>query len=648
VGALPPAADGAGAASAELERAQALVAAAAIRVLNGWRDRGVALEFPSLGMTNDRVASLCRLKMWKGGGKKATRPSGGDAGGGLVSAAQCRYTCSVARALAGMSRGSVDADSLAADILRQLHCTGAEEEGKQSCDSVAAVAPNFQADGMGFILVDLERVDDSDGGAATSPVANDLPAPSDDGSRKILTVTSVPSRISFEMPDVHALYAKYQHMIHGDADPYATENEEEDDGGNAYGEEDEETDSGDSNGMDLVEEKEATERRNSGPRPAHMKSPARATDHVMQQQRRKKIKEERIKKSKSAFFRFLCDPPFPPVGGGTEDATAAGRKKKRCEGSGTGRMEARQEGSRCNGGREELSGWGSAAQLSKDNEGYDVHIPYGSYHQQYRLGGTLVAVGVVDILPRCLSSVYAFYDPVLSRVLNLGKYTALREIEWVRRASVYRPDLKYYYLGYYIHSCPKMRYKADFRPSSLRCPVTGTWVLFECADPRIEAAAPHHHACLVADSVVAPEVAGPGVNGGSGDREEKGLDQSPRKEGKGPMKKFRKDGKAGAGRESKEGYFSDAAASTSPQKNLSSDGFSCEGESRDGIDAELKQTLISNAAENLRLDIGYDMDEFIRLSMLNLQGKRIVKPIVKEFIDSVGIDVAERCVLKLS
>jgi arginine-tRNA-protein transferase len=84
----------------------------------------------------------------------------------------------------------------------------------------------------------------------------------------------------------------------------------------------------------------------------------------------------------------------------------------------------------------------------------DYDVPYGTYHQQYRLStsrdgfdGPLIAVGVTDILPHCLSSVYSFYDPILSSKLELGKYTALREIEWVRRASRLRPDLHYYYLG---------------------------------------------------------------------------------------------------------------------------------------------------------------------------------------------------------
>jgi arginine-tRNA-protein transferase len=39
---------------------------------------------------------------------------------------------------------------------------------------------------------------------------------------------------------------------------------------------------------------------------------------------------------------------------------------------------------------------------------------YGSFHQQYILDGKIIAVGVVDVLPHCLSSVYLFYDPGIS------------------------------------------------------------------------------------------------------------------------------------------------------------------------------------------------------------------------------------------
>lgn len=102
-------------------------------------------------------------------------------------------------------------------------------------------------------------------------------------------------------------------------------------------------------------------------------------------------------------------------------------------------------------------------------------LPCGAYHQYYRIGGRLVAVGVIDILPRCLSSVYCFYDPAY-RALSPGKFVAMCEIEWIQKARLKRPDLTYYYLGFYIQSCPKMRYKGDYRPSEILCPETYKWV----------------------------------------------------------------------------------------------------------------------------------------------------------------------------
>lgn len=46
--------------------------------------------------------------------------------------------------------------------------------------------------------------------------------------------------------------------------------------------------------------------------------------------------------------------------------------------------------------------------------------------------GRLIAVGVVDILPRCLSAVYLFWEPD-ARSLAPGKLTALSELDWVRK-----------------------------------------------------------------------------------------------------------------------------------------------------------------------------------------------------------------------
>ncbi|XP_014495816.1 arginyl-tRNA--protein transferase 1 [Vigna radiata var. radiata] len=110
---------------------------------------------------------------------------------------------------------------------------------------------------------------------------------------------------------------------------------------------------------------------------------------------------------------------------------------------------------------------------------------FGSFHQQYLIDGQLVAVGVIDILPKCLSSKYLFWDPDFA-FLSLGKYSAFQEIGWVKENQVYCPSLQYYYLGYYIHSCSKMRYKAAYRPSELLCPLRYQWVPFDVARPLLD------------------------------------------------------------------------------------------------------------------------------------------------------------------
>ncbi|XP_076647873.1 arginyltransferase 1 isoform X1 [Halictus rubicundus] len=99
---------------------------------------------------------------------------------------------------------------------------------------------------------------------------------------------------------------------------------------------------------------------------------------------------------------------------------------------------------------------------------------YGAFHEQYWLDNELIAVGVIDILPFCVSSVYFFYDPAYS-FLSLGTLSSLREVYLTRQLNKSAKDLQYYYMGFYIHSCPKMRYKARMKPSKLLCPETYEW-----------------------------------------------------------------------------------------------------------------------------------------------------------------------------
>jgi arginine-tRNA-protein transferase len=104
-----------------------------------------------------------------------------------------------------------------------------------------------------------------------------------------------------------------------------------------------------------------------------------------------------------------------------------------------------------------------------ENMTCDEFLGYGSYHVEYRLDGKLIMVAVIDMLPKCLSSVYLYYDPDMSSI-SPGVYSSLSEILYVRSLSTVLPECKYYYLGYYIHDVQKMEYKGQYQPSQLLCP----------------------------------------------------------------------------------------------------------------------------------------------------------------------------------
>lgn len=101
---------------------------------------------------------------------------------------------------------------------------------------------------------------------------------------------------------------------------------------------------------------------------------------------------------------------------------------------------------------------------------------YGSYHIHHRIDDRLIAVNVWDITENTLSSVYTFYDPEFS-FLSLGHVTAVREIEYMRKIRQnYNKNMRYYYMGYYVHNCKKSMYKEHMHPQNLLCPITYTFV----------------------------------------------------------------------------------------------------------------------------------------------------------------------------
>ncbi|KAI0091932.1 arginine-tRNA-protein transferase [Irpex rosettiformis] len=116
------------------------------------------------------------------------------------------------------------------------------------------------------------------------------------------------------------------------------------------------------------------------------------------------------------------------------------------------------------------------------------HLPhtYGSYHQLYRIDGELIAMAVLDILPNCVSSVYFMYDSKWER-FSLGKLSALREVSLAK--EIHKAGAKtmgWLYMGFYIYSCPKMRYKGEYSPSYLADPEDYSWHPLEECVPLLE------------------------------------------------------------------------------------------------------------------------------------------------------------------
>jgi arginine-tRNA-protein transferase len=93
----------------------------------------------------------------------------------------------------------------------------------------------------------------------------------------------------------------------------------------------------------------------------------------------------------------------------------------------------------------------------------------GSFHQCYRLDGRLIAMAVLDLLPRCVSGVYFVYHSDFEQ-WSFGKISAMREA-----ALALEADYEYYYMGYYIHSCAKMLYKNDYKPQTVLDLESLTW-----------------------------------------------------------------------------------------------------------------------------------------------------------------------------
>ncbi|KAI3403755.2 ATE1 [Candida oxycetoniae] len=80
----------------------------------------------------------------------------------------------------------------------------------------------------------------------------------------------------------------------------------------------------------------------------------------------------------------------------------------------------------------------------------------GPTHECYYLHGKLIAISVLDFLPSGISSIYFIWDPDYA-YLSLGTISGIKEIQMCNEL-----EYDWYYLGYYVEDCPKMKYKDQF------------------------------------------------------------------------------------------------------------------------------------------------------------------------------------------
>ena len=86
----------------------------------------------------------------------------------------------------------------------------------------------------------------------------------------------------------------------------------------------------------------------------------------------------------------------------------------------------------------------------------------------YTIDDRLVAVSIVDLCSRSMSSVYHYFDPDEAE-RSLGVFSVLAEIQWCQQRKI-----PHYYMGYWVKGASTMEYKANYRPHELL--VDGKWI----------------------------------------------------------------------------------------------------------------------------------------------------------------------------
>lgn len=108
--------------------------------------------------------------------------------------------------------------------------------------------------------------------------------------------------------------------------------------------------------------------------------------------------------------------------------------------------------------RQRHPGGGMDQDSTEQYQHFLLHSNVATDLYEFRRGGELLMVSLVDRLLDGLSSVYTFFDPG-QQPASFGTFNILWQIHRCRELG-----LKYLYLGYWIRDSKKMSYKASFVP----------------------------------------------------------------------------------------------------------------------------------------------------------------------------------------
>lgn len=111
--------------------------------------------------------------------------------------------------------------------------------------------------------------------------------------------------------------------------------------------------------------------------------------------------------------------------------------------------------------RETLRGW-DPTQLTEDEYATQFAFPSATGREMaWYDKDRLVALGLVDITPNCVSAAYFFYAPEIAKC-SPGVANVLACVELARSYGA-----SHVYLGYRVEGCPSLEYKGRFRPHEL-------------------------------------------------------------------------------------------------------------------------------------------------------------------------------------